>query len=69
MTWYIAGTHMADKVNKVFLDEVEIKDVREAHTGEGWLVRYINRALVRGEHDHPVETLRGKVCVELRTDI
>jgi hypothetical protein len=63
MPWYIAGSPPADKIDKVFLDDVEMQNVREAHTEEGWVVTYIVRPLVYGERDYPTETRYGKIRV------
>lgn len=64
--------HVGRRV-RIFLDGVEVREVVEAHTGEGWLIRVCRDAagkfMLTGDPQDPdiaTERLTGRVTAELR---
>jgi hypothetical protein len=63
-----ANTSRIGRFCRIYLDGTEVKDVREAHTGEGWLIRYCRDPagkLLRDGLGLATERLTGVVTAHL----
>jgi YD repeat-containing protein len=64
----VENTNRIGRFCRIYLDGTEVKDVTEAHTGEGWLIRYYRDPagkLIRAGDCFATERLTGVVTVRL----